>query len=96
MTVPTAFVAAFAAPAVGAVTGADFTWLRRFGRCRSRRLVEKLVYKYTLYSGPQRDTETVSKIKYNIGIYKYYIYGWFPKCLFPKWCTHRNSMGARF
>ena len=24
------------------------------------------------------------------------ICGWFPKCLFPKWCTHRNSMGARF
>lgn len=22
--------------------------------------------------------------------------GWFPKRLFPKWCTHRNSMGARF
>ena len=24
------------------------------------------------------------------------IYGWFPKGLFPKSCTHRNSMGARF
>ena len=25
-----------------------------------------------------------------------FIYGWFPKCLFPNWCTHRNSMWARF
>ena len=22
--------------------------------------------------------------------------GWFPKCLSPKWCTHRNYIGARF
>ena len=23
-------------------------------------------------------------------------HGWFAKRLFPKWCTHRNSVGAGF